>query len=781
MNGYGRWCEWLCKVDARWLKLALMEPDRSVHSTASLPDYVVDINAIPNEVPSFSGVDASSSLRSSRRQSRSTRISERESLEEEIKRTVKTLRAQVDTERRRADNAERKVREMAAHLKAVNDARLEALRDAGRAKEELRLYKIQLDAAQSEIYRAQDVIIQVDRQRHSAEKEAAKNRTKARQLNETILIQTAREEAYRLGMKEGLERGRDFALAEAPHTPYDEEEEGEDYSVDESRSSSPQSDHAYEPPRPRSMVAPSQHSARSRPHPSPSPIPVPLPQDVLPVNPPTAQASVAAPSMRAPSTYVPSIRAPSVRASSVRDPSMRVPSPNPLPAMAASSSRPPSMRQPSPQSTVVDPPANWYASRHASSINLAEQMGRPVSVRTITPAPQHPAVDIPPDNFIPVLDADMRIRLPPPHEFATRSQSPVPPPASESSVTSQEPLPIAPRTHTAQQRTGRHRRNSSSGSSSLSQLDIINKPYTAGLRTPMSAIEEVNSQTASPNTQQSMHHQRSFSENSMQPNTRPPSIYGGDTHSQHRPASRASHAGSQWSQPPGLSHGYGGDAQSQPRPSSRASHAGSYNQSAGPSQHRPTSRASYAGSWSQQQGPPQDDRRSDRRSEASRDDAPSISIQPPSLSNKTESMRGGTSAFGVSPVPSQGGHLPSVYQSSEAGPSQSHGQLSGMPGEFTTDYYAQVTPSRPSSTEPPVIPNVAPLHYQPRSQHGHSVYGDNDEVSSQLSAETLTTPPTKEKIAEWAAMGWHLPGPTIGVHIGPDYASLSRKLKRQAG
>lgn len=113
---------------------ALMEPDNS--SAPQQPARTPDPSA--HNFPSFSGVDASSSLRSSRRRSRSSRTSERESLEEEIKRTVKTLRAQVDTERRRADNAERKVREMTSHLKAVNDARLEALRDASRAKEELR-------------------------------------------------------------------------------------------------------------------------------------------------------------------------------------------------------------------------------------------------------------------------------------------------------------------------------------------------------------------------------------------------------------------------------------------------------------------------------------------------------------------------------------------------------------------------------------------------------------------------------------------------------------------
>lgn len=84
--------------------------------------------------PSFSGAHASNSFRSNRR-SRASRTSERESLEEEFRRTVKGLRAQTNANRRRAGASERKVREVTAHLQAVNDARFEALHDADRAKE----------------------------------------------------------------------------------------------------------------------------------------------------------------------------------------------------------------------------------------------------------------------------------------------------------------------------------------------------------------------------------------------------------------------------------------------------------------------------------------------------------------------------------------------------------------------------------------------------------------------------------------------------------------------
>jgi predicted ribosome quality control (RQC) complex YloA/Tae2 family protein len=75
---------------------------------------------------------------SSRAYRRASRISEKESLEAEIKRTVRDLREKLDEEKRRAERAERKVEEVTAHLKAVNEARLVALREASQAKEELR-------------------------------------------------------------------------------------------------------------------------------------------------------------------------------------------------------------------------------------------------------------------------------------------------------------------------------------------------------------------------------------------------------------------------------------------------------------------------------------------------------------------------------------------------------------------------------------------------------------------------------------------------------------------
>ena len=327
-----------------------------------------------------------------------------------------------------------------------------------------RLYKVQLDTAQQEIFRAQDVIGVVDRQRHAAEKEAAKNRSRARQLNETIMIQAAREEAWRLGMQEGLDRGRDIALAELPLASYSGSkgvvDHGDEYSFDETRTPTPEQEER--PPfqtRPRSIAAGSYYSKppsmREQPRAtsSPNPVPVSLPP-ILPTAPPSVPPSI------------------------------------------APRSRPP-------------------------SVHPSEQI-RPISFRGPSPTPRMSHGFVPPDNLIPSLDADNRIRIPPPHEFSrTPEPAPpkqLPPPSSERALSdsSQEPLPIPPRSQDSQ-RQRYHRRNSSSDSSALSALDIINEPFGGALRTPMSAIPEVLSQhSGSPlppgsvDGDHSMRHQRSM-------------------------------------------------------------------------------------------------------------------------------------------------------------------------------------------------------------------------------------------------------------------------------
>ena len=60
----------------------------------------------------------------------------------------------------------------------------------------------------------------VDVQRYQAEEEAARARTAARTLNEEKMIQLAREEGRKIGILEGLERGRHLDFYEGPAASY---------------------------------------------------------------------------------------------------------------------------------------------------------------------------------------------------------------------------------------------------------------------------------------------------------------------------------------------------------------------------------------------------------------------------------------------------------------------------------------------------------------------------------------------------------------------------------
>ncbi len=91
----------------------------------------------PVESNGISMTDTESYSRRSKIRTRS-RSSKESWIHEEITRTYKKLQYQLQDERRRADEAERKLVEVTAHLKTVNEARLIAMQDAAQAKEDLR-------------------------------------------------------------------------------------------------------------------------------------------------------------------------------------------------------------------------------------------------------------------------------------------------------------------------------------------------------------------------------------------------------------------------------------------------------------------------------------------------------------------------------------------------------------------------------------------------------------------------------------------------------------------
>lgn len=365
----------------------------------------------PTSVPPKSPPDTSTGFVRHLSSSRD-RLSYEEYGPRELKKLLRSATTQLEAEALRASQAERELQNLTIHLKRINDARLLALQDAIKAKEELKLYSAQLNAAQEEIYRAQDVLRVVDRQRYDAEKAAASSRSAVRRLKQEVLINAAREEGRRMGLQEGLERGRNIGIQDARFVmPFggdgeDAESDGDDFPdyIDRHRSGSIISNDSPEPP----------------------------PRNASPLRPPP---------------------------------------PEPIPILP-------------PETTNRVPDI------------------RPISYRNASPSVQHSQISVPPDGYIPTLDADRLIRIPPPHELSK------PPPTPER--TQSHPLPesenppqvnglpssnIPHRAH----RAG-HQSSSGTNSMALSQFDMLNDPdYGTGRRSPLSVIHEVLSAHTSPN------------------------------------------------------------------------------------------------------------------------------------------------------------------------------------------------------------------------------------------------------------------------------------------
>ena len=119
-----------------------MAHDDTIRDLPPLPPEEQSRHAYAHTVHSVStqSTDFGSQMNGSRpsARNRSSRAS-KESHLDDITRLVQRLKLQLEDERRRADDSERRVQEVTGHLKAVNDARLAALGDAARAKEELKL------------------------------------------------------------------------------------------------------------------------------------------------------------------------------------------------------------------------------------------------------------------------------------------------------------------------------------------------------------------------------------------------------------------------------------------------------------------------------------------------------------------------------------------------------------------------------------------------------------------------------------------------------------------
>jgi hypothetical protein len=318
--------------------------------------------------------------------------------EYESKQTRKILYTafgRLEHETKRADAAEARIEETIQQARAINEARLAALQQAGRAQDELKLYKLQLDNAQKEILRAQDVLKAIEAQRDEAEAAVVSARSKARRLNEERLIESAREEGRRLGFEEGVRRGRRMGYREAYQPeiddPRDDMREVATVLVDrllEGRDEPEEIEVLGEPtpipPPTTSRTTPEvhrietpvnsslenqRHSSRSRRDRSdstlrraPDPVILSTPTRIIP-------AGVSS-----------------------------------VPTITSQTSRPQSLSQP-----WAGPPTEPLFSR-------------PTSSRNSPPSRRHS--DVPPDGYIPMADANHNISLPPPHGLQRTIPSP---------------------------------------------------------------------------------------------------------------------------------------------------------------------------------------------------------------------------------------------------------------------------------------------------------------------------------------------------------------------
>ncbi|KAG1723533.1 uncharacterized protein EDB91DRAFT_1255604 [Suillus paluster] len=217
----------------------------------------------------------------------------------------------LETESNRANTSERRALEYFNRLRQATENRERAEQDSARLREELKLYKLQLENAQKEIFRAQDIINQVSAQKNEAEAEAARARTKARKLQEEKMMMIAHEEGRRRGYKEGLSIGRRLGFdqgsttirydedpARRTHRPAVRQDEGDEEEEDESVHS--ERNHvrlqSRAPPRSSRHVrpesAPPVGTYEAAPH-----VPVlPVPILVNPVQPPSPPGRITTPS-----------------------------------------------------------------------------------------------------------------------------------------------------------------------------------------------------------------------------------------------------------------------------------------------------------------------------------------------------------------------------------------------------------------------------------------------------------------------------------------------------
>jgi len=407
-------------------------------------------------------------------------------VEEEIRTShfskwAQALSSQLSQQKQRADDAERRATHAAVRLKDETETRTRLEQALKQKAEELRLYQVQLKKAQGEIYKAQDALAEVEKMRDEAEHAAAKARSIARRLREQRLVDIAREEGRRVGLKEGLARGQEIDYVDRGYNYLEGGAVVEEVDDDDYYSRTTRSRHSP-PPRVTTTTATTTTATTTTAHPS---------------------TQGGGGGGRAPGiTDPPEERV--LNPITVTTP-VQIPSPVPSPQKV---SQPVPMPTPDP----AIPP-------------------RPVSVVSVGTRPTPKQGPVPPDSWIPVNNGD-GIRLPHPHEFSPQVAHPatlppqqpqppaptsptppstkspnnrpilmIPPPASDAHHSDRDSMasgtsysPVVDR------HESRHRRRGSSDSqtsTAMSQMDILGPPAPGRDQRTLSSITEERSSAMS--------------------------------------------------------------------------------------------------------------------------------------------------------------------------------------------------------------------------------------------------------------------------------------------
>ncbi|KAJ8087908.1 hypothetical protein PM082_013459 [Marasmius tenuissimus] len=341
-------------------------------------------------------------------------------------------------------------------------------------QESLRLYKLQLERAQKEIDRGNEMVHELNRQRTRADSNAAKLRGQVRTLEMEKLVRKGWDEGWDIGFKEGFDKAQRegklssrLSFRRRKHPSRTRSDRGGEFTdegtVYDDDTTVPEDSTSSSSRRVRSSSTRSQQSGHA---PRVAPQVPPVPPITTPV-PPTPQPPQRPPS--APQTSRGRARTISSRLTDIRGRTSSNPSQPPQPKTSRRNTAPSSVRPPT------------------------ETMTSPTSPEVIHPAPARrpssPAAShrsrstVPPEGFIPVGGDDGYFTLPPPHEMTVpvpTATPPHPPPPANREVRSQNQGhvqgPSAPPPHGRETPRTQPMSEMSRASSRISHYDIVSPP-----------------------------------------------------------------------------------------------------------------------------------------------------------------------------------------------------------------------------------------------------------------------------------------------------------------